>query len=188
MASSAESPAANGRVFYVASTRNRMSCSIKCMCCQLLRERNGLFFPPLLKKWSIKMKDFSILTWECPLLTSQETLYFIKCRVVSISGNWLFFVPHSSSSPEAAILQHVQGRSGQTDSNSGRWMDWQRSTRQLHLAVSLTVHSRPPSLYHSVPKRTGPPWVLWGTKLREEVVISVFAFIWGAPFENDALI
>lgn len=136
MASSAESPAANGRAFYVASTRNRMSCSIKCMCCQLLWERNGLFFLPL-KKWSIKMKDFSILTRECPVLTVQEMLYFIKCRVGPILGNWFFFIPRSSSSPEAAFLQHVQGRSGQTDSNSGHWVDWQRSTRQLHLAVSL---------------------------------------------------
>lgn len=150
MASSAESSAANGRAFYVASTRNRMSCSVKCMCCQLLWDRNGLFFP-FLKKWSIKMKDFSILTRECPLLTVQDMLYFIKWRVVSILGNCFFYVPHSSSSPEAAILQHVQGRSGQTDSNSGHWVDWQRSTRQLHLTVSLTVLSLPPSLYRSVP-------------------------------------
>lgn len=45
----------------------------------------------------------------------------------------------SAPSTEAACLQHLKGRSGQTDTDTWHRVDRQRGPSQLHLAVSVCL-------------------------------------------------
>lgn len=88
---------------------------------------------------------------------------------------------------EAALLQHVQGRRGQTDSDSGHRVDRQRRAGQLHFTVSAARLSALFLLSFLLKASRAPPASVARLLSRARRLACLLSHE-EAPFENDALI